>query len=96
MVGRDGAEPAGLEVLERLRELVLGVHDERAVGATGSPIGRPPSSSTSRVGVRESWAVSAATVEAVPGAEHGQLPGADGPALGRRPSRSRPARRPAR
>ena len=37
----DAAEPAGLVVLERLDELLAGVHHERAVGSDGLADGQP-------------------------------------------------------
>ena len=41
-VGRDGPQPAGLEVLERLPDFVLGVHHEGAVVLDGLPDGLAP------------------------------------------------------
>ncbi len=87
-VGGDRPQPAGLEILERLRQLLTGVHDERPV-CRHRLADRSPSQ---QVDV-ERLVGGCGQRDRVAGAEHGELSELDGRGLGAGRARVRRARR---
>src|SRR3954447_20411085 len=81
-MGVDGAETAGLEVLERLDDLELGVHHERPVGDDRLPDRQGTPEKHAEGGTAALLPGVGGDGDRVTGTEHGQLTALDGATLG--------------